>query len=157
MRRLLIPLLAVVLLLLLVSSDQGEAKKVIKKGLKQHQVFEAIPTQIEGPPAADDQDDDDEEGGGDDDDEASVEDAEIDTDPDAFDLDYVVTGQSPLKMRHLFPRGPDAMSLKISRRAIFPARTMHRRDLLGRNQESIKPGSVGLCSSSSLAGYAGTI
>jgi len=95
MRRLLIPLLAVVLLLLLVSSDQGEAKKVIKKGLKQHQVFEAIPTQIEGPPAADDQDDDDEEGGGDDDDEASVEDAEIDTDPDAFDLDYVVNRPEP--------------------------------------------------------------
>ena len=40
------------LLILGVWLIETPAKKVIKTGLKQHEVFEAIPTQIEGPPEA---------------------------------------------------------------------------------------------------------
>merc|ERR1712123_274853 len=96
------------LLLLGVWLDQDQAKKTINTGIKQHEVFEAIPTQIEGPPEVQEEDDDedeDEDGwierhptATKDEDDATIED-ESDDETDAiraplrakkFDLDYVV-------------------------------------------------------------------
>lgn len=85
-----------ILLLLGVWLGGDQAKKVIKTGLEQHEVFEAIPTQIEGPP--EDEEVEDVEGGAEgedpeaDDDEEDDDDAlvENEIDLDRFDLDYVV-------------------------------------------------------------------
>merc|ERR1711892_818277 len=96
------------LLLLGVWLDQDQAKKTINTGIKQHEVFEAIPTQIEGPPEVQEEDDDedeDEDGwierhptSTKDEDDATIED-DSDDETDAiraplrakkFDLDYVV-------------------------------------------------------------------
>jgi len=98
------------LLLLGVWLDQDQAKKTIQTGIKQHEVFEAIPTQIEGPPEVQEEDDDEDEDEDEDgwierdptatkdEDDATIEDDE-DDETDAiraplrtkqFDLDYVV-------------------------------------------------------------------
>jgi len=73
------------LLILGVWLIETPAKKVIKTGLKQHEVFEAIPTQIEGPPEAEDDTDDDDDAS-----EVVVEEDDDESDSDNFDLDYIV-------------------------------------------------------------------
>jgi predicted AlkP superfamily pyrophosphatase or phosphodiesterase len=70
-----------------------QAQTVIKTGLAQHEIFEAIPTQIESPSEVDDEEggadgNDDEEG----DDEEGDDSGEDNTDevPDIYDINYVV-------------------------------------------------------------------